>query len=226
MQESERSKSGRSERELKSLKLQKKTSRCMLQIEKELWSKGFKNIAGIDEAGRGPVAGPVVAASVIFPQNIEPFIFKDSKKLTKKQREELFTQIKERALAVGIGIVDNSVIDRINIYNATKLAMKRAIEDMNHNFDYLITDYVKFDPYPHISLKKADEKSLSVAAASIIAKVFRDRIMEEFSKYYPHSFDKHKGYLTELHREEIIRYGLTPIHRKSFKIDIQYRLNI
>ncbi len=198
----------------------------MLQIEKDLWNKGLKKVVGIDEAGRGPVAGPVVAASVIFPQNIEPFISKDSKKLTKKQREELFTRIKEKAIAVGIGIVDNSVIDRINIYNATKLAMKRALEDMNASYDYIITDYVRFDPYPHISLKKADEKSISVAAASVIAKVLRDRIMDEFSKYYPHSFDKHKGYLTKQHREEIIKYGLTPIHRKSFKIDIQYRLNI
>ncbi len=198
----------------------------MLQIEKDLWKKGYKNIAGLDEAGRGPVAGPVIAASVIFPRNIEPFILKDSKKLTKKQREYLFNIIKEKALAVGIGIVDNTVIDRINIYNATKLAMKRAIEDMKYDFDFLITDYIKFDPYPHISLKKADEKSISVAAASIVAKVFRDRVMEEFSKYYPHSFDRHKGYLTKLHRDEILKYGLTPIHRKTFKVELQYKLDI
>ncbi len=198
----------------------------MLEIEKSLWEKGYSKIAGIDEAGRGPLAGPVVAAAVIFPKEIKPFIFKDSKKLTPKQREQLFSQIKQKAIAVGIGIVDSSVIDRINIYNATKLAMKRALEDLKTDYDYLITDYVKFDPYPHISLKKADEKSLSVAAASIIAKVIRDRIMVEFGKVYPHSFEKHKGYPTKLHKQEIKKHGLTPIHRKSFNLGIQYELEL
>ena len=198
----------------------------MLEIEKSLWEKGYSKIAGIDEAGRGPLAGPVVAAAVIFPKEIKPFIFKDSKKLTPKQREQLFSQIKQKAIAVGIGIVDSSVIDRINIYNATKLAMKRALEDLKTDYDYLITDYVKFDPYPHISLKKADEKSLSVAAASIIAKVIRDRIMVEFGKVYPHSFEKHKGYPTKLHKQEIKKHGLTPIHRRSFNLDIQYELEL
>ncbi|WP_457641602.1 ribonuclease HII [Persephonella sp.] len=198
----------------------------MLEIEKQLQKKGYKKIAGIDEAGRGPIAGPVVAASVIFPPDIKPFIFKDSKKLTEKQRKELFYEIKEKAIAVGIGIVDSSVIDRINIYNATKLAMKRALEDMKKEFDFIITDYVRFEPYPHISLKKADEQSLSVAAASIIAKVYRDEIMKEFSKIYPHSFDKHKGYPTKLHKEEIQKFGITPIHRKSYNLGIQYKLKI
>ncbi|WP_293443264.1 ribonuclease HII [Persephonella sp.] len=198
----------------------------MLEIEKSLWEKGYSKIAGIDEAGRGPLAGPVVAAAVIFPKEIKPFIFKDSKKLTPKQREQLFSQIKQKAIAVGIGIVDSSVIDRINIYNATKLAMKRALEDLKTDYDYLITDYVKFDPYPHTSLKKADEKSLSVAAASIIAKVIRDRIMTEFGKVFPHSFEKHKGYPTKLHKQEIKKHGLTPIHRRSFNLDIQYELEL
>ncbi|WP_242462909.1 ribonuclease HII [Persephonella atlantica] len=205
---------------------QKKTSKCMLEIEKSLYSKGYSKIVGIDEAGRGPLAGPVVAAAVIFPIDIKPFIFRDSKKLSPKERERLFHQIKENAVSVGIGIVDSTVIDRINIYNATKLAMERALEDLKTDYDYIITDYVRFDPYPHISVKKADEKSLSVAAASIIAKVIRDRIMEEFSKVYPHSFDRHKGYPTKLHREEIMKYGLTPIHRKSFNTGIQHRLEL
>ncbi|WP_456393527.1 ribonuclease HII [Persephonella sp.] len=198
----------------------------MLEIEKSLQKQGYKRIAGIDEAGRGPLAGPVVAAAVIFPPDIKPFIFTDSKKLTEKQREQLFPQIKEKAIAVGIGIVDSSVIDRINIYNATKLAMERALEDLKTEWDYIITDYVKFEPYPHISVKKADEKSLSVAAASIVAKVTRDRIMAEFSRVFPHSFDRHKGYPTKLHREEIEKFGITPIHRKSFNLFRQYRLEL
>ncbi|WP_456464540.1 ribonuclease HII [Persephonella sp.] len=198
----------------------------MLEIEKSLWDKGYSKIAGIDEAGRGPLAGPVVAAAVIFPEGIKPFIFKDSKKLSFNRREELFSQIKQKAAAVGVGIVDSSVIDRINIYNATKLAMERALEDLKVDYDYLITDYIKFDPYPHISLKKADEKSLSVAAASIIAKVIRDRIMTEFGKVFPHSFEKHKGYPTKLHKQEIKKFGLTPIHRRSFNLSIQYKLEL
>ncbi|WP_457625100.1 ribonuclease HII [Persephonella sp.] len=198
----------------------------MLEIERSLYRKGYSKIVGIDEAGRGPLAGPVVAAAVIFPPDIKPFIFKDSKKLTEKQREQLFYQIKEKAVSVGIGIVDNTVIDKVNIYNATKLAMKRALEDLKTDYDYIITDYVRFEPYPHVSLAKADETSLSVAAASIIAKVVRDRIMAEFSKVYPHSFDRHKGYPTKLHKEELRRYGITPIHRKSFNLGIQYRLEL
>ncbi len=190
----------------------------MLEIEKSLYKKGYKYIVGIDEVGRGPLAGPVVSAAVIFPKDIQPFFFKDSKKLTEKQRKKLLKEIKEKALAVGIGIVCSSEIDRINIYQATKLSMERALRDLKHPYDFIITDFVKFNPYPHISVKKADEKSLSVAAASIVAKTVRDEIMEEFSKIYPHSFDKHKGYPTKKHKEEIKKFGITPIHRLSFKL--------
>ncbi|WP_457642943.1 ribonuclease HII [Persephonella sp.] len=196
----------------------------MLEIENSLKEKGYRRIVGIDEAGRGPLAGPVVAAAVILPEKFPVAIDRDSKKLTPSQRKKLFHQIKENAAAVGIGIVENTVIDRINIYNATKLAMERALEDLKTEYDFIITDYVKFDPYPHLSVKKADEKSLSVAAASIVAKVVRDRIMEEYAKIFPHSFDRHKGYSTELHREEIKKYGLTFIHRKSFKIQYELKL--
>jgi len=192
----------------------------MLEIENELYRKGYKRIVGIDEAGRGPVAGPVVAAAVIYPSNIEPFIFKDSKKLTKKKREELFIRIKEEAIAVGIGIVEANIIDEINIYNATKLAMRRALEDLKTDYDFIITDYVKFEPYPHISVAKADEKSFTVASASIIAKVYRDKLMEKYSQIYPYNFHKHKGYLTKEHKEEIRKNGLSPIHRRSFKIKL------
>ncbi|WP_457639138.1 ribonuclease HII [Persephonella sp.] len=196
----------------------------MLEIENSLKEKGYRRIVGIDEAGRGPLAGPVVAVAVILPEKFPVPIDRDSKKLTPSQRKKLFHQIKENAAAVGIGIVENTVIDRINIYNATKLAMERALEDLKTEYDFIITDYVKFDPYPHLSVKKADEKSLSVAAASIVAKVVRDRIMEEYAKIFPHSFDRHKGYSTELHREEIKKYGLTFIHRKSFKIQYELKL--
>ncbi len=192
----------------------------MNEIEKSLFNQGHKRIVGIDEAGRGPLAGPVVAAAVIFPENQEPFIFKDSKKLTEKQRLQLFEEIKEKAVSVGIGIVDNKVIDKINIYNATKLAMERALKNLKEPYDYIITDYVKFEPYPYISLKKADEKSHTVAAASIIAKVYRDEIMKIYSKVYPQfSFHKHKGYPTKQHIEEIKKYGITDIHRRSFRLE-------
>ena len=190
----------------------------MLEIENSLRKKGYSKIVGIDEVGRGPIAGPVVSSAVIFPPNIDIFITKDSKKLTENQREKLVEEIKYRALAIGIGVVDSAEIDRLNIYKATKLAMYRALQTLKSDFDFIITDFVKFNPYPHISIKKADEKSISVAAASIIAKVYRDNIMKEFSNLYPHSFDKHKGYPTKLHKQEITEFGITPIHRKSFKL--------
>nr|WP_245960293.1 ribonuclease HII [Hydrogenothermus marinus] len=201
--------------------LKKKINKYMFEIEKSLYDKGFKKLVGIDEAGRGPLAGPVVSAAVIFPQNIDIFIEKDSKKLSPKKRETLFEEIRKKAVSIGIGVVDSEEIDRINIYNATKLAMKRALFSLKSDFDYIITDYIKFDPYPHISIKKADEKSISVAAASIIAKVYRDKIMEHFSKIYPHSFERHKGYPTKLHIQEIKEYGITPIHRKSFRLNYE-----
>ena len=198
----------------------------MLDIENSLHKQGYKRIVGIDEAGRGPLAGPVVSVAVILPPDTDIFLTKDSKKLTEKQRKKLVPVIKEKALSIGVGIVDSAEIDRINIYNATKLAMERAIQDLKTEFDFIITDYVKFDPYPHISVKKADEKSLSVASASILAKVIRDSIMETFAKVYPHSFDKHKGYPTKLHKQEIQKYGITPIHRKSFKLYSQLKLEL
>ena len=192
----------------------------MFHIEESLYKKGYKRIVGIDEVGRGPVAGPVVSAAVIFPPDIDIFIEKDSKKLTPKKREQLYELIFEKSIAVGIGVVDNTEIDKINIHNATKLSMERAIFNLKTDFDFIITDFFKFDPYTHIAIKKADEQSISVAAASIVAKVYRDRIMEEFSKLYPFSFDKHKGYLTKQHQEEIKQYGLSPIHRRSFKVKL------
>lgn len=192
----------------------------MLEIEENLYKEGFTKIVGVDEAGRGPVAGPVVAAAVIFPKGIKPFLFKDSKKLSEKKRYFYLQEIKEKAISIGIGLASNIEIDKINIYNATKLAMTRAIDNLKMDFDYIISDFVKLGDLPHLAIKKADEISLSVAAASIVAKIYRDELMKNYSEIYPHSFDKHKGYLTDLHKEEIRIFGLTPIHRLSFKVSI------
>jgi ribonuclease HII len=176
-------------------------------------------IAGVDEAGRGPLAGPVVAAAVILPPFTEPFLSKDSKKLSKKKREEMFYVIKEKALAVGTSVVDNDVIDRLNILQATKLAMKRALEDLKHHFDIVISDYVKLEGFECLPLAKGDERSLSCACASVVAKVLRDRIMEHYHRVYPdYGFISHKGYPTRKHREAIKRLGRCKIHRRSFKV--------
>jgi len=191
----------------------------MVEFEKSLHQKGYKYIVGVDEAGRGSLAGPVVVAAVIFPPDIEPFIQKDSKKLTPKQREELFKQIQQKALSITIGIADNTLIDRINVLNATKVAIKRALDMIKIDYDIVITDHINLEGIKHISEKKADENIHCVAAASIIAKVYRDNIMKEFKNIYPDfSFDKHKGYPTKNHIFEIKQYGITPIHRKSFRL--------
>lgn len=189
----------------------------MIEIEKPLWDKGFI-IAGVDEAGRGPIAGPVVAAAVILKPYTEPFIKGDSKSMSPKEREEALAVIREKAVAIGTAVVDSIVIDRINILKATKLAMKRALEDLKTSFDVVISDFVKLENFNCISVPKADEKSLSCACASVVAKVLRDRIMEEYHRIYPqYNFDKHKGYITREHLERIKRFNISPIHRRSFK---------
>lgn len=199
--------------------LRKKPNKnLMTKYEEKFWKEGLI-VAGVDEAGRGPLAGPVVASAVILPPFTEPFLEADSKKLTKKKREELYQLIKEKALAVGTAVVDSLVIDRINILNATKLAMKRALEDLKHKFDIVISDYVKLDEFNCLPLVKGDERSLSCACASVIAKVLRDRIMEIYHEIYPeYEFISHKGYPTRKHRELIKKYGASEIHRKSFKL--------
>ena len=190
----------------------------MTEYEKSFWDRGYF-VAGVDEAGRGPLAGPVVASAVILKPYTEPFLRGDSKKLSRKEREELFEYIKGSALAVGTAVVDSSVIDRINILEATKLAMKRALEDLKHHFDVVITDYIQLEGVNCVPLVKGDEKSISCACASVIAKVLRDRIMEHFHKVYPdYGFSKHKGYPTKKHREVILRYGTCDIHRKTFNV--------
>ena len=179
----------------------------------------FSAICGIDEAGRGPLAGPVVAGAVILPKGCRILYINDSKKLSAKKRDELYDEIRERAIAVGIGIADNKRIDEINILQATYEAMREAIASLNEKPDILLNDAVKI---PKIDIKqvpivKGDAKSQSIAAASIIAKVTRDRIMEAFDILYPeYGFSGHKGYGSAAHIEALKKYGPCPIHRKSF----------
>ena len=194
----------------------------MLRYEKELYQKGYQAIAGIDEVGRGPLAGPVVTACVILPKDCKIRHLHDSKKIPKKHHEEIYEEVLARALGVGIGIVDNDTIDRVNIYEATKLGMLQAIEQMKGEVtkpDYLLIDAMQLDtPIPQLSLIKGDANSLSIAAASIVAKVTRDRMMAEYAKEYPgYAFDKNVGYSTKDHLAGLKQYGVTPIHRKSFE---------
>ena len=194
----------------------------MLRYEKELYQKGYQAIAGIDEVGRGPLAGPVVTACVILPKDCKIRHLNDSKKIPKKHHEEIYEEVLARALGVGIGIVDNDTIDRVNIYEATRLGMLQAIEQMKGEVtkpDYLLIDAMQLDtPIPQLSLIKGDANSLSIAAASIVAKVTRDRMMAEYAKEYPgYAFDKNVGYSTKDHLAGLKQYGVTPIHRKSFE---------
>ncbi len=194
----------------------------MLRYEKELYQKGYQAIAGIDEVGRGPLAGPVVTACVILPKDCKIRHLNDSKKIPKKHHEEIYEEVLARSLGVGIGIVDNDTIDRVNIYEATKLGMLQAIEQMKGEVtkpDYLLIDAMQLDtPIPQLSLIKGDANSLSIAAASIVAKVTRDRMMAEYAKEYPgYAFDKNVGYGTKDHLAGLKQYGVTPIHRKSFE---------
>lgn len=194
----------------------------LLQFEKEYWHTGKCHIAGIDEAGRGPLAGPVVAAAVIFPKKIEIEGLNDSKKITERKRDILFPVIQERALAFGIGIVSAKIIDEINILQATFQAMREAVSQLKIVPDILIIDGNQRIPQIQIeqhAIVKGDAKSLSIAAASVLAKVTRDRMMIEYDKYYPqYGFAKHKGYPTKSHCEAIHQYGYCEIHRRSFHV--------
>lgn len=187
--------------------------------EQNAFNKGYKVICGVDEAGRGPLAGPVYAAAVILPLGLEIDGLNDSKKLTEKKREQLFDVICEKAISYSVGIATEKEIDEINILNATFLAMRRAVEGLEVKPDYALIDG---NQHPKLSIAdetivKGDGKSMSVAAASILAKVSRDRYMLEMAKKYPeYCFEKHKGYGTKLHYEMIEKFGVSEIHRRSF----------
>jgi len=187
--------------------------------EKLAAEKGFHRICGIDEAGRGPLAGPVFAAAVILPPGAEIEGLNDSKKLSAKKREALFDVITETAVGYGIGFADEKEIDAVNILQATFLAMARAAAALPVGADYALVDGNRMPPLPvpGETIIKGDGLSASIAAASILAKVSRDRVMEEIDRLYPeYQFAKHKGYGTALHRELLLRYGPSPVHRQSF----------
>lgn len=181
---------------------------------------GYKTICGIDEAGRGPLAGPVYAAAVILPLGLEIDGLNDSKKLSEKKREQLFDIICENAVDYSIGVATEKEIDEINILKATFLAMHRAVEGLKTRPDYALIDGNQYPKIPFVTeetVVKGDAKSMSIAAASILAKVSRDRFMLEKAKEYPqYEFEKHKGYGTKLHYEKILEFGPSPIHRRTF----------
>mgnify|MGYP000845092085 FL=1 len=190
----------------------------MQKFERAAKQKGYRMIAGIDEVGRGPLAGPVVAAAVILPEGMEDIGLDDSKKLSAKKREEIFEMIKEQAVAIGIGIVDAFTIDKINIYEASKVAMKRAIELLPEQPDYLLIDAMRLDTgIPQEGIIKGDAKSISIAAASIVAKEVRDQMMKDYEQLYPgYGFAQNAGYGTKAHIEGLEKLGPTPIHRMTF----------
>lgn len=201
------------EKELERLKELKK-------IENELHEKGFKNICGIDEAGRGPLAGPVVVAGVIMPQNSKIEGVNDSKKVSEKKRELLYDKIIDEAISYSVAIIDQNIIDEINILQATKKGVTEVVKGLDTRPNLIIIDaltHIDTDGVPYDSIIKGDAKCYSISAASIIAKVTRDRIMREWDKIYPqYGFAQHKGYGTAKHIAAIKEYGICPLHRKTF----------
>ena len=190
-------------------------------FEKIAYQEGYQLIAGIDEAGRGPLAGPVVAAAVIFPPDYVNVEINDSKQLSARKREKLYEVIKSEAVAVGMGVVDADIIDRLNILRATLQAMREAVLELSTSPDFLLIDGLHCIPIltPQKPLVKGDSLSVSIAAASIIAKVSRDRIMEMYHRQFPqYNFMRNKGYGTEEHRNAIKQFGMCKIHRRSFHI--------
>ena len=191
----------------------------MLAYEKELYAQGIQLIAGVDEVGRGPLAGPVVAAAVILPENCKIPGLNDSKKIPKSKHQAIYQAVLDQALSVGIGVKDNQVIDQVNIYEATKLAMLEAIQELDQQPQHLLIDAMKLDlPISQTSIIKGDANSLSIAAASIVAKVTRDQMMAAYDQEYPgYDFGQNAGYGTTKHLEGLEKYGVTPIHRRSFE---------
>ncbi len=190
----------------------------LYKYERELYQKGLNYIGGVDEVGRGPLIGSVVASCVVLPKDFVLDGLTDSKKLSEKKRNEYYKIIKEKAIAIGIGIIDEKKIDEVNIYEATKLAMKEAIKNTNIKLDHVLIDAMPLDiDIPTTSIIKGDSKSISIAASSVIAKVTRDAMMYELDKKYPmYDLKNNKGYGTKKHIEAIKKYGITSYHRLSF----------
>ena len=191
----------------------------LYQYEKELWDNNINYVAGVDEVGRGPLVGPVVTACVILPHDFRLEGLTDSKKLSEKKREKFYSYIIEHALSVSIGMMDEKVIDEVNIYEATKLAMYQAINNSDIKPDHVLIDAMKLEDLemPSTSIIKVDAKSISIAAASVVAKVTRDHMMIELDKQYPmYGFASHKGYPTKKHVEALKKYGVLDNYRKTF----------
>lgn len=190
----------------------------MLHFEREAWAKGFQNIAGVDEVGRGPLAGPVVSAAVILPCDKKILGLNDSKQLSDKRRKQLFTEIQESAIGIGIGMASVEEIDALNIYQASKLAMLRAIQNLSHPCDYLCIDAMDVNiDIAQTPIIKGDARSVSIAAASIVAKETRDQLMVDYAKLYPgYDFEQNMGYGTKAHLKGLEQSGVTPIHRRTF----------
>ena len=191
----------------------------MLTYEKELYAQEIQLIAGVDEVGRGPLAGPVVAAAVILPKNCKIPGLNDSKKIPKSKHQAIYQAVLDQAISVGIGVKDNHVIDQVNIYEATKLAMLEAIHELDPQPQHLLIDAMKLDlPISQTSIIKGDANSLSIAAASIVAKVTRDQMMATYDQEYPgYDFAQNAGYGTTKHLEGLEKQGVSPIHRRSFE---------
>jgi ribonuclease HII len=193
----------------------------LLSRERKLWRSGLQHIAGVDEVGRGPLAGPVVAAAVVFPKDVWIPGIDDSKKLSPSAREELFSDILACAVTFGVGVVDQAVIDVINIREASLMAMKSALSQLNPKPDYILVDgnYFRSSSVPFETIVHGDAKVFSIAAASIVAKVVRDRMMNGYHLRHPeYGFDRHKGYATRQHIEAIKRFGSCDLHRRSFRV--------
>jgi ribonuclease HII len=192
----------------------------MDEYEQNAYGRGFKVVAGLDEAGRGPLAGPVVAAAVVLPRDYVNNEIKDSKQLSPKKREKVFKQIKADALSIGLGVIEPAIIDKINIHHASLLAMKEAVENLTIPVDYLLIDgifKIKMD-IEQETIVAGESASISVASASIIAKVSRDRIMDIYHRQYPqYNFCENRGYATADHRKAILEFGCCKIHRRSFR---------
>lgn len=196
----------------------------MLTFENRCYQEGHRFVAGIDEVGRGPLAGPVVSAAVILPKGCQILGLNDSKQLSAAKRGELYQEIQEKAVAIGIGVVDHEEIDRINILQASKKAMKMAVRDLQVKPSYLLIDATTLSlPTPQENIIKGDARSVSIAAASIIAKEMRDKLMADYHQIFPYyGFDRNAGYGTKEHLEGMAKHGITPIHRRSFAPVKQY----